>query len=66
MIPFPKNYKIGNYKSIESTFRRIKMIILSDGGDKQIFHMKDGKYILEVVDMDSCEYYFSYDLNDLI
>lgn len=45
------------------------ILITCDGiSSKQIFLMKDGKYILEIDDTenDNCEYFYSNDILDLI
>jgi hypothetical protein len=46
----------------------IKMpCLLNDAGDKQIFKMKDGRFVLEVEnDEFEVEYFYSYDINDLL
>lgn len=39
--------------------------VLRSGG-KQIFSMKDGKFILEIEDCGEVEYFYSNNINDLI
>lgn len=65
----------GDFKIVESEFydlrsgsdERIKMNVLSDGNGKQIFSMKDDKFILEVEDENmKINYFYSENLDDLI
>jgi len=46
----------------------IKMsCLLNDTCDKQIFKMKDGRFVLEVENDElEVEYFYSYDINDLL
>lgn len=54
------------------TRKVVKIQTLNNGievgecGAKQIFQMKDGKYILEVEDEDGVEYFYSENIEDLI
>jgi hypothetical protein len=54
------------------TDEEIKVTVLSNGvdvgecGAKQIFQMKDGKYILEVEDEEGVEYFYSENIEDLL
>jgi len=42
-------------------------IILKGGQDKQIFQMKDGKFVLEVInDEMECEFFYSNNIKKLI
>lgn len=51
-----------------SDAKLVKMpYLLNDACDKQIFKMKDGRFVLEVEnDEFEVEYFYSYDINDLL
>ena len=46
----------------------VNMNVLTNEDDKQIFSMKDGRFVVEIENMDdgSVEYYYSEDINDLL
>ena len=46
----------------------VSMNVLTNEDDKQIFAMKDGRFVLEIENFDdgSVEYYYSEDINDLL
>ena len=61
--------KEGEFYSVnEGKF--INMSVLNNDFDKQIFQMKDGRFVLEVENIESdefeVEYFYSYDINDLL
>ena len=54
-------YLLGDAKLVKMPY------LLNDAGDKQIFKMKDGRFVLEVEnDEFEVEYFYSYDINDLL
>ena len=66
----PINEPVGSFVVNESSFigndnKLTHMNVLQDG-DKQIFAMKDGTFVLEECDDDGCNYFFSKDINDLL
>lgn len=72
MVSFDSNFKIGDFRAYNSEFLNFnqpadrKIILINTQEDKQIFQMKDGKFILEIEDGDYCRYYYSYNLEELI
>lgn len=63
----------GNFKVVDSNFydwsseKEVKMKILSDDNGKQIFSMKDGKFVLEVEDENmEIDYFYSENIEDLL
>ena len=80
MIPFTEDQATNDWQLRNTTFfsldgkkfKEIPMVNLGNGinpgecGAKQIFQMKDGKFILEVEDEEGVEYFFSENLQDLL
>ena len=77
MIPFTKSLPNSEMVLHEAEFynlkgNAVKMMVLKNDiefgsiGCKQIFQMKDGKFILEVEDEEGVEYFFSNKIEDLL
>jgi hypothetical protein len=72
MIQFSRDIWIpenAGFEIIKSTFyddngNEVDMDILSDNNNKQIFMMKDGKFILEICDIEEVNYYYSENILD--
>lgn len=71
MVPMSKEHECAPFTLLETSFFNQKgedtnMPILSDSCEQQIFRMKDGKFILEIDNGDTVDYFYSENLNDLI
>jgi hypothetical protein len=73
MISMSESYKVKGFNIIEGEFFSeydgdiVPVNILeSDNQDKQIFSMKDGTFILEAEEDGDIEYYYSYNIIDLL
>lgn len=74
ILDISKDYEKDGFKIISAHFlkgRQVieKLILLKEINivSKQIFAMKDGRFVLEIsdIDEDSISYFYSYDINDL-
>ena len=72
MVPLTGEYKGWTNEEGEfyllSNEKIVKMpYLLNEDCDRQIFQMKDGRFVLEV-ENDECEvdFFYSYDINDLL